>query len=64
MTLSNGYNTDTLIFKKFNNESMNKRKKQVFFSSLFVGIQGSRGLKLPEYKGMICDDDLIFDSSF
>lgn len=64
MTLANGYNNDTLIFKKMNNDSMNHRNKHTFFSSLFIGIQGHRGVKLPEYMGMLCDDDLIFDSSF
>jgi hypothetical protein len=29
-----------------------------------VGIQGNRGQRLPEYKGMLRDDDLIFDSNF
>jgi hypothetical protein len=64
MTLTNGYEPDTLIFKRYNNDSINRRGRMQFFSSLFVGIEGSRGMRLPEYKGMIRDNDLIFDSSF
>jgi hypothetical protein len=47
MTLANGYESDSLIFRKFSNDNINRRGKKKFFSSLFIGIQGNRGLKLP-----------------
>ena len=52
------------MFKRFNNDTINRRGKKQYFSSLFVMIQGNRGMRLPEYKGMLRDDDLIFDSNF
>jgi hypothetical protein len=64
MTLTNGYETDTLIFKRYENNNLNKRCKKQFFASLFLQIQGPKALKLPEYKGMLQDNDLIFDSNF
>jgi hypothetical protein len=38
MYLTDGYEKDTLIFKRYANENCNKRGKKEFFSSLFVGI--------------------------
>jgi hypothetical protein len=47
MTLTNGYETDTLIFKRYDNKNLSKRCKKQFFSSLFMQIQGPKALKLP-----------------
>lgn len=47
MTLSNGYEIDSLIFKKYNNDLINKRNKKQYFSSIFMGISNSKAIKLP-----------------
>lgn len=65
MTLTNGYEVDTMIFRRYDKHVLNNRRgKREYFSSVFLGIQGNRAMRLPEYHGMLRDDDLIFDSSF
>ena len=64
MTLTNGYEPETLQFMKFDNENKNKRGKIEYFASLFLPFDLRRPPRLPEYKGKIFDDQLEFDSNF
>ena len=53
-----------MIFMKYENKNCNKRGKCEYFSSLFLKTDNKESIKLPNYKGMIAEDDLIFDSNY
>ena len=53
-----------MVFLKFDNKEMNKRGKTEYFSSLFLSPSSKGAIKLPDYKGMLCDEDLTFDASY
>lgn len=62
--MQNGYDESTLMFKKYQNEKNNKRNGCRYFSSLFIVLQDGGARPLPSYKGMLYDNDLVFDSNF
>mgnify|MGYP000994376607 CR=1 FL=1 len=64
MSLNNGYEPSTLLFQKYDNKKCNKRGRTEYFSSMFLGLESGRSPKLAEYKGMLFDDDLVFDSNY
>jgi hypothetical protein len=49
---------------KYNNEGQNKRGNKTFLASIFLPIEIKRLIKLPDYKGMLKDDQLTFESNF
>jgi len=63
MTLINGYEPSTMLFIKFDNKNCNQRARVKYFASIFLPLE-IRTHQLPEYKGMIFDDQLIFDSNY
>ena len=61
-SLCDEYDESKMIFKKYHCQS-NKRGEQVFLASIFISLEQKK-IKLPQYNGMIKDDQLIFDSNF
>lgn len=47
MTLNNGYDANSLVFKKWDNSKCNERGHKCYFASLFLEIEGNRAVKLP-----------------
>ena len=64
MTLTNGYDPESMQFIKFDNNHYNSRDKVKYFASLFMSFDARHFPKLPQYKGKIFDDQLQFDSDF
>jgi hypothetical protein len=53
-----------MLFLKHDNKKCNKRCRTEYFSSMFLGLESGRNTKLAEYKGMVFEDDLVFDSNY
>ena len=63
-TIEANYNKSPLIFRKYDNRKCNRRGRMNFMASVFLGIDNGKGRKLPDYEGMMQDDQLVFDSNF
>jgi hypothetical protein len=62
--LAGEYRKEKRIFSKYDIGSNNRRGNRQYLASLFIPIEPRSAVRLPEYKGMFKDDQLIFDSNF